>query len=51
MHYVVCNKLLDAETNEYCEFDGDVEVTLNDFGGFRWKCPGCRSMRYGRDAS
>ncbi len=24
--YLVCNRLLDAETNEHCEFDGDVVV-------------------------
>lgn len=43
--YAVCNRLLDAETNEHCEFDGDVNDTPNDFGGFRWTCPGCRGMR------
>ena len=38
--YQVCNRRLDAETNEYCEFDGDVEVT-----GGTWRCPGCRGLR------
>jgi hypothetical protein len=44
--YGVCNRLLDAETNEHCEFDGDVNATRNDFGGYRRTCPGCRSLRY-----
>lgn len=35
--YVVCDRLLDAETNEHCEFDG--RVALGDGG--RWFCPGC----------
>lgn len=39
--YAVCNRLLDAETNEHCEFDGDVEVTST----FGWRCPACGAIR------
>lgn len=35
--YVVCNRRLDAETNEHCEFDG--LVILNDLGA--GTCPTC----------
>lgn len=38
--YVVCDRLLDPETNEHCEFDGD--VTIEDG---HWLCPGCRRRR------
>lgn len=41
--YVVCNRLLDAETNEHCEFDGHLEVDARGY----WQCPGCRARRYG----
>jgi predicted Zn-ribbon and HTH transcriptional regulator len=41
MEYKVCNKLLDPETNEHCEFDGDVDVV-----DMAWRCPGCRYMRW-----
>jgi len=40
--YVVCNRLLDAETNEHCEFDGDVIVDRNS-----WRCPACGSLHWG----
>lgn len=36
MGYMVCNRLLDAETNAHCEFDGTVEIIDG-----RWRCPGC----------
>lgn len=39
--YVVCNRLLDPETNEHCEFDG--EVTLEHS---RWRCPSCKALRF-----
>jgi len=39
--YVVCNRLLDAETNEHCEFDGPVNVVNGT-----WWCPACRGRRY-----
>ena len=39
--YVVCNRLLDAETNEHCEFDGDVLLDRDR----AWRCPGCRHTR------
>lgn len=39
--YVVCNRLLDPETNEHCEFDGDVV-----FENGRARCPGCRRQMY-----
>lgn len=42
MSYVVCDRLLDPETNEHCEFDGD--VTLDDTG--HWRCPACRGRHY-----
>ncbi|MGN6693889.1 MAG: hypothetical protein ACTHN0_06895, partial [Aquihabitans sp.] len=39
--YVVCNRLLDPETNEHCEFDGELE-----FVDGVTSCPGChRRMR------
>ena len=45
--YLVCNRLLDPETNEYCEFDGDVDVTGNG-----WVlCPGCNGVLIGRGGS
>lgn len=42
MTYVVCDALLDAETNEHCEFDEDVVV---DFDG-GWRCPACHRIRH-----
>ncbi len=39
--YVVCNRLLDPETNEYCEFDGDVT-----FENRQGRCPGCRRLMF-----
>ncbi|OZD48617.1 hypothetical protein CH252_19000 [Rhodococcus sp. 06-1477-1B] len=36
--YVVCNRLLDPEENEHCEFDG--RVILTDAGA--GTCPACR---------
>jgi hypothetical protein len=39
--YVVCNRLLDPETDEHCEFDG--KVIVDGFGV--WKCPSCGGMR------
>lgn len=41
--YVVCNRQLDAETNEYCEFDGEVTLDAHN----RWRCPGCHALRSG----
>ena len=41
--YVVCNRLLNPETNEHCEFDGDVFVAHDR----SWRCPGCRGLRRG----
>jgi hypothetical protein len=35
--YVVCDRLLDPETNEHCEFDGDVFLDPKGY----WRCPGC----------
>ena len=40
LEYVVCNRLLDAEVDEYCEWDGDAYV---DVGFFR--CPSCGGRR------
>ncbi|WP_166790329.1 hypothetical protein [Cryobacterium sp. Hh11] len=36
--YVVCNRRLNAETNEHCEYDGEQQITNG-----RWVCPGCRA--------
>jgi hypothetical protein len=41
VEYVVCDRLLDPETNEHCEFDGDVPVDADGY----WACPGCRARR------
>ena len=43
LRYVVCDRLLDPETNEHCEFDGRVHVTQKQ----TWLCPGCHAMRSG----
>lgn len=42
MTYVVCDRLLDPETNEHCEYDGDIPV---DHLGY-WICPSCRKLGY-----
>lgn len=42
MTYVVCDRLLDPETNEHCEFDGYLVLDHRR----RWRCPGCRAIRY-----
>jgi hypothetical protein len=39
--YAVCNRLLNAETNEHCEFDGNV-IANGDY----FRCPGCRALRH-----
>lgn len=36
--YVVCDRLLDPETNEHCEYDGRPPIDANGY----WVCPGCR---------
>jgi hypothetical protein len=40
--YVVCDRLLDPETNEHCEFDGDVKLDAKR----HWVCPGCKRRSY-----
>lgn len=35
--YVVCDRLLNAETNRHCEFDGRLLLTVDGF----WRCPAC----------
>lgn len=40
MPYVVCNRLLDPETNEHCEYDGN-QVVVNGV----WTCPSCGARR------
>jgi hypothetical protein len=49
IRYQVCNRLLSAETNEHCEWDGDVSIRWadnNPASGTRvWECPGCRAVR------
>lgn len=40
--YVVCDRLLDAETNEHCEFDGYVSLSRQGL----WTCPACRRTNY-----
>lgn len=53
--YQVCNRLLDPETNEHCEFDGDVQLRWRE-NTLRWResspaayqvwdCPGCGTVR------
>jgi hypothetical protein len=39
--YVVCNNLVDPETNEYCEFDGDVRF-VDELA----RCPACGRLMY-----
>lgn len=41
--YVVCNRLIDPETWEHCEFDGEVLVGFDS----SWRCPGCGWLRHG----
>lgn len=43
--YAVCDRLLNVETNEHCEFDGDVELDKKRM----WRCPGCGALRYGSE--
>jgi hypothetical protein len=40
--YRVCNRLLDPETNEHCEFDGNVAVSVDG----SWRCPSCHAKRW-----
>ncbi|MHC9046791.1 hypothetical protein ACYX8G_19575 [Microbacterium saperdae] len=40
--YVVCNRLLNPETNEHCEYDGRVPISDRGYG----RCPGCRGRVY-----
>jgi uncharacterized Zn finger protein (UPF0148 family) len=42
--YRTCNRLLDSETNEHCEFDGDVQSSADG----SWHCPSCGSRRWVR---
>jgi len=42
MTYVVCDRMLDPETNEHCEFDGYVGLDEKRL----WCCPGCSAVRY-----
>lgn len=39
--YRVCDRTLDAETNEHCEFDGLVDIAKDG----SWRCPSCLSAR------
>lgn len=41
--YVVCNRLIDPETWEHCEFDGIVSVGFDQ----AWRCPTCGRLRHG----
>lgn len=38
--YVVCDQLIDPETNEHCEYDGYPPI-INGY----WRCPGCGTRR------
>jgi hypothetical protein len=38
--YVTCNAVLDVETNEHCEWDGDITPR-----GDWWRCPSCMRLR------
>lgn len=40
--YRVCDRLLDPETNEHCEFDGMVPIYIDG----SWHCPGCGARRW-----
>ena len=40
--YVVCNRMLDPETDMHCEFDGEVAVSPTG----NWVCPVCKGNRY-----
>lgn len=42
--YEVCNALLDAETNEHCEWDGRVSPSMME-GLTIWRCPACHRRR------
>lgn len=45
LKYVVCNRLLDPETNEHCEFDGDRKVSPSG----SWICPSCGKVRTSKE--
>jgi len=45
--YVVCDRLLDPEMNEHCEFDGRVQLDADR----RWRCPGCGARNYEPEAT
>lgn len=52
VRYLVCNRLLDAEVNLHCEFDGDVVINPTGSTGCPW-CGGLliyRSPRRSHDA-
>lgn len=56
LSYQVCDFLLDPETNEHCEFDGDVPLRWRPSvrGGSDyqvWDCPWCRHVRIARSES
>lgn len=42
LHYVVCDRLLDPETNEHCEYDGYVTLPPERY----YRCPGCGRKNY-----
>lgn len=42
--YQVCNALLDAETNEHCEWDGRISPSMME-GFTLWVCPACGRRR------
>ena len=42
--YDVCNALLNAETNEHCEWDGQVDPSMLRGPG-HWVCPACGRLR------
>ena len=35
--YVVCDRLLNPETNQHCEYDGRPTIDIHGY----WRCPGC----------
>lgn len=39
--YVVCDRLLNPETNEHCEYDGRPPIDAEGY----WRCPGCGARR------
>lgn len=40
--YVVCDRLLNTETNEHCEYDGRQNLAANG----TWRCPACKHLNY-----